>query len=84
MLNLFKKLKKQKPVLACVTVTLDNHEGHTIKQVIYVPHGYHFVKEFAECDRLLDENGNIFMIYDWKPGYTCTYEYTYAMAPEED
>lgn len=51
--------------------------GHKFERKIIIPDGHTFKYGFAQHPRLLNRNGEIVWIYNWKAGYEVTYEFLY-------
>lgn len=72
---------KEEIILRSVEVVGRDHKGDTFHSIIYIPPGWKFVKKFASDDMLLDQDGNIQKIYEWKLGYSLVYTYHYFDNP---
>jgi hypothetical protein len=69
--------KKFKKILKKVIATFDNLEGLRFDKTIEIPDGWKFKFGFAEQPRLVDEGGNVRKIFEWKAGFSATYEFFY-------
>lgn len=73
--------KKRKPCK--VIVHFDNlavgkyQPRHMFEREIIVPDGYTFKEGFVQHPRMLNRDGRVAWIYDWKAGYQIIYEYIY-------
>ena len=60
-----------------VIVHFDNLTGEKFDREIIIPDGYTFKCGFAQSTRLLNRNGEVVRLYDWRGGYEITYEFFY-------
>ncbi len=70
--------KKRNPCKVIVHFdNLTNSKFARRRREIAIPDGYTFKCGFAEHARLLNRNGEIAWVYNWRAGYEVTYEYIY-------